>query len=192
MMKKLSLTLLMALFALAISAQIETLEPGFYAEENDSYVPLKPEFSVAVNAIPDLNDSGFTDSEIACNVFQFKGKTSINSSSTGSFIFVGHPKRKSISQTRRKYNVFTRDMNPDNMLLVPLDVVKKRREYDARRATLQKGHAIWPSVDFEWEQLGKNTFRITTDLPDGEYAFVFRFKKNTSFNFNAAYTFSLK
>ena len=92
---------------------------------------------------------------------------------------------------------FSDAQSPNDFVLVKLNtnIKKKERWIKTGSMSLAGGYSFQIKkklyIDFEWEELGNNTFKIKTNLEPDNYAFVFigtsAFSNNAIFSFTVEY-----
>lgn len=173
-------------------AQMNGLAPGIYAVTDTVSTPLK--YSCGGAYVEIAGVESVIRYEIVHEIFHYAGITSgVNASDT--FLFVTDHSRKEIVKTMKEYDVFIRNMSPEDMVLFPLSVnsSKKRREYDASPTMRGFSGEENAAIDFEWKEISDNVYEITVHgLPAGEYAFAFRYSRFYPFDFTAIYGFTIK
>lgn len=175
---------------------VTALEPGLYAVVGDELARMSPEIGTISHSSKgffDDDSAGNTDFDIIRQVYRYKGMSSINGILPGKFIMVRDPKRKSMTQTLKKFEPFHKAQTPDNLLLIDFGFWRKGREFNGERHTREGMNITFDHHDFTWKQLSADAFEIdATGLPAGEYAFIFRFTEMTSFYFAAGFTFRVE
>ncbi|MBQ0024917.1 MAG: hypothetical protein KBT00_04245 [Bacteroidales bacterium] len=175
-----------ALSIASASAQSDPREPGLYAVNGEESVPM-----TTVSAAKHSTSIGFGGVEIQKNKLEYKGVTS-GTKATGKFVLVCDMEKKAIKQTFKKYDVFVQSMTPDNIIIIPLTVEKKKRVYDVGTSLNGINTERKERVDFTWEQISDNSYQIEAEMEPGEYAIVFRFARLDTFNFNTVFDFTVE
>lgn len=171
------------LFATASFAQGEKLAPGIYAIVDSTVTHLSYTPGVAANS--GLNVIGV---ELGNTKFTYKGESS-EVKATGKFVMVIDPEKKGIRKTPKVYDPFIKSMTPELIMIVPLEVVKKKRVYDEGTSVQGINTKKKTRVEFQWELIDENTWEITADLQPGEYAVVFKPAKLGAYDFCSIYGF---
>lgn len=178
--------LVLALCSVLAVAQNDTLEPGLYAINNGEPVVMS-----AINGANSKTSAGILGVEIEKKEIEFKGVTS-PIKTDGEFIMVCNMNKKNITRTIKKYDLFVQSMTPDNMLIVPLQVVKnKKRVYYAGKSVNGINTTVKEFYDFTWERITDNSFSIRCNLEPGEYGIVFREAKHGPYNYDTIFDFTV-
>lgn len=187
-MKKIMLLLAALTLGSAAMAQNDERAPGIYNVNGEVSTPLT--FQTGTHKQSNTSFAGIID--IGKEKVTYKGATSDTPFQTAEFALVIDLEKKNAVKTMKKYDVFIKSMTPANMILVPLFVDKGKRIYDKGRSFNGiKFNATRESIEFEWEQITDNSFRITTELIPGEYAFVFKYAKFGGYEFDVVYDFTI-
>lgn len=188
---------LIALFVLSASLTLswgqERPAPGIYAIIGEE--PFKMERQKGLGMSNSVDDESF----IFEKQFIYKGASS-SLEATGEFLLVCDPDVRNYLVTPFKYNIFTNNLSPKDLLIVPLEVKRNKRVYDCRKLhTTGKaldllGDVEWLCMDFTCEELEPFIWSIKAkDLPAGEYALVFRYMPQYwEFDFNNIFGFTVK
>lgn len=191
-MKKILLTLLFA----AVSAfGLKAQNPGLYAVEGDNLVPLQHEHAAVKyrNFLVDEDDVNLDiEIELVNKNFVFRKKESATKVSGKEFLLVCDPDKKAMTIILKKYFAFPCHQTPANMLLVALTPSKRTRIYSTSNAVVDGFDVTFESIPFEWEEVAPYQYRIITDLPAGEYGFIFRFEERTAYKIDHQFTFSVQ
>lgn len=177
---------LMALMTFSAAAQDgSALEPGLYNIVEGTPTLMSTQRGTQVST--DDNDM------LLLTKFNYAGVSS-GIISDGQFLMVCDPAKKNPLVTLNKYGIFTSKLTPEDMMIVPLTVEKKRRSYDCRKLkTVGLTKVEWIKMDFDFEEVSECTYRITADLPRGEYAAVFRYTLPVwNFDFNQVFPFTVR
>ena len=143
-LKLLSLCLLLVSGVLSAYAQNDTRSPGLYAVNGEE------SGRVGILGVVEFGNSAS----------RFKGETSDVKVSGNEFALVIDPDRKNVVRTLKKYEIFIKTMTPDNMLIVPLVVEDNWRIYDKGLNVNGFNTEFKELVDFTWERISDNSFRI--------------------------------
>jgi len=191
-LKFIAAALLMAVLPVSSFAQMDEHKPGLYSVSGEEYTPLPYSYNIAIGG-----GVGIGGVSVGHTVFKYKEETS-GVVSNGTFLLVIDPAKKSAIISKNKFEVFYKNMNPDNMLVLPLTVNLKnhRREYDCGTTVgvgnikvNTKNEIRYP---FEWEQISDNSFLIkVSNLTPGEYGFAFRISKLAQFEYNGILGFTI-
>lgn len=177
---------LVLLMCIPAIAQNDPREPGLYSVIGDDSTLL-----TTVRGGVDTKSTGFMGIEIEKKRIEYKGVTS-DTVSYGTFVMVCDMNKKNIVQTMNKYDLFVKSMTPDNIIIVPLQVFKdKKRIYDEGKSVQGINTQQHERVEFSWEQISDNSYRIVCNPEPGEYAIVFREAKLGAFNFNTVFDFTV-
>lgn len=175
--------LVFILFPLRIFAQSNELSPGIYTIVDGKSIPLTYTYGGS-NTRYDLY---FEGNELSPVYFRYRGETS-NVEASDTLIYVIDP------ASHHTYNPFNKWMNPNGMIVIPLNVnIKKAyREYNLGIGSDNINDDEMPREDFEWEKLDKTTFQITlANLNPGEYGIVFRKGKFGPFDYTRIHCFTI-
>lgn len=178
------LVALSCIFSLTLSAQTENLKSGLYAVLGENYVPLKYQ-STNASSLNTINSVSFTVKKTS-----YKGVSS-NFISDSTFVMVCDPKKRVVIQTSKNYDVFIKNITPDFMVILPLEVNNNKREFKkgTSRSNIDKGIGIVP---FDWKQIADYTYLITAHgLVPGEYGIFFKLTKLDGYNFDGIYGFTI-
>lgn len=187
-MKKIFAVAVLAIIStMSLFAQNEQREPGLYNVDGEMYTKL-------TYITGSTKTSGFslgTLLDIGKQKKSYKGATSDTQCKTQTFVMVIDQEKTAIKQTYKTFDVFVKSMSPENMILVPLEVAKKNREY--KEGTKINGFKTKDNktIGFEWERISDNAFAITTELPAGEYAFVFKMAQHGVYDFDNIFDFTI-
>lgn len=186
-MKKSSLALSALFISTIVSfAQIDGREPGLYYVNLEESVPLT--YQSGINKSSGTEMLGF---EISNKTIRFKGETSDTPVAQASFVLVCDLKKKSIVKTLKKYDVFVKNITPDNMILVKLDVGDGKRFYDTGVAINGININKKERPPFEWEQITDNSWQVTANLEPGEYGFIFKASRLSDYDFDSIFDFTV-
>lgn len=165
--------------------QKDKLEPGLYSVTGDGIKAMERQSAISVTSAPD------TDMLLE-QKFVYKGSEGINKAD-GNFLLVCDPGKKNPVVTLKKFNIFTKKLTPEDMMIIPLTPQKNKRIYDCRKLRARKGKIEWLKFDFTWEETSECTYSISADLAPGEYAIVFCYVMPVwNFDFNNAFTFTVE
>lgn len=187
-MKRAILSFFFTLFSISVFAQMDEREPGLYYVHGDESFKLTP--LLGWREAKESSLFGIIDiSEFNWKVY--KGATSDTFCLTGDFVLVIDPKRKAAVQTLSKYNVFVKDLTPDRLALVPLEVKEKERIWDINAN--ENVFKLIPknAISFEWKRISDNAFSIHADLKPGEYCFMVQYFKNMPYDINTILDFTI-
>lgn len=182
-MKRLFCTIAIVLAAAFCASAQDTLEPGIYALVDGSCTSLS--YANGITANSSTNVLGI---EIGKRKESYKGETS-GVRCSGTLVMVINPEKKIITKTLKKYDPFIKTMNPDLIMIVPLEVQKNKRVYDEGRSLMGINTEQKERVSFEWEQTDENTFEIRFQAAPGEYAVVFKPTKIGDYDLQSIYGF---
>lgn len=185
-------SLALALLPVKSFAQLDERKPGIYAVRGGESVQLPYGYGLY---------SGFGVGPASFLRYHYDGESS-GVAADSTFVLVVDPKKKVGSVTPKKFDCFTRNLTPEDIVFLPLDVNEERqcREYDpgvvigysAGPVTVAANAAIQERAGFEWEMISDNSFKITVHgLNPGEYGIAFRLSKLASFNYNAIFGFKV-
>lgn len=181
----LAAVLLSVLFHFNAYAQLDARPPGLYAVVDEMSIPLKyTRGTVSV-------ESEMLD--IASRIYVYDGETS-GVEVSDNFVLVLDPKRKMKNRMLTADDIFFKNMDPRNMLVLPLTVEREmcQRVYDGGFGALDPLADVDPKMEFDWEQISDNSYRITVHhLTPGEYGIVFRLSKLTLFNYSSLFPFTV-
>ena len=185
MKKSFFAAMFLALFSMNIFAQEIDLEPGLYIIKGDEYVPVSYVSGKSVRS-----STGIFGFELGKKQYEYKGNASENIY-TGQFLMVCDESRKNVKYAWGKYEPFVKSMTPDNMVIIPLEVAKKKRIY--YEGTLIEGINVSSHErdPFTWEQLSDNVYLITTELQPGEYGIALKPAKLGEYNFGVIFDFTV-
>jgi len=184
----------LAFFPIVSSAQSDEHAPGIYALVGEEYVPLNYVYG---SAAPSIMVAG-----VGREKYNYKGVSSgVNASDT--FILVIDLNKKSGVISPKRFDCFYKSMTPEDLIVLPLitNNKKDRREYDAGIVIAASSGSISGSINLgdndrasiEWEQITDNSFKIIVpNLEPGEYGFVFRISKMSSFLFSSLFGFTIQ
>lgn len=187
-MRKLFFIAMSLVMSLSVFAQKDSREPGLYYVDGETSTPLTVQKGMTASSgigILDIVDIGKKKTN-------YKGNTSDTHCQKAEFVMVIDLEKKSAVQTLKKFDPFYKEMNPDNMKLVQLVVEKKKRVYDEGRSINGIKTKANKSIEFLYEQISDNSWRITADLPAGEYAWIFKPAALTDFNRSAIFDFTIE
>lgn len=185
-MKKIFAILASAVLCMSLAfAQEDERIPGLYAVDGDLSTPL-----TVVNGSFSSSGFGIGVIEVSKRKILYSGATS-DTRCTGKFVLVCDMNKKAIVATFKKYDVFIKSMTPDNMIIIPLAVEKKKRVYDEGASLNGMNTQKRDRCNFSWQQISDNSYEITADLEPGEYAFVFKPAKLGEFEFNKVFDFTI-
>lgn len=187
-MKKFFLIALAMVGCLAANAQNDSREPGLYNVDGDNSTALT--FCLGMGSTSNTKIMGLVD--VGKSKKSFKGVTSDTPCKKAEFVLVIDPEKKAAVQTLKKYDPFIKTMTPELMILVPLEVDKKKRIYDEGKTI--NGFNVSgnkQSIEFEYEQISDNSWKITTELPAGEYAWAFKIAKFGGYELDKVFDFTI-
>lgn len=169
------------------SAQEDSLAPGLYA-----ICDGEPVLMSYISGMTSKSGVGVLGFEIGEDKIFFKGTTS-SIKTSGSFILVCDMSKKGITRTLKKYDVAVKSVTPDNILIIPLEVVKnKKRAYNGGKSINGINTTKRQFVDFTWEMISDNSYRIECDnIAPGEYGIAFRSAKLAPYDFDAIFDFTV-
>lgn len=185
MKKSIFAALFLALFSMNIFAQEKELKPGLYAVNGDEYLPISNTSGKSVNS-----GSSFFGFEIGKKQYEYKGTTSENPF-TGTFLMVCDPNKENVRFAWGKYEPFVKSMTPDNMLIIPLNVEKKKRVYVEGTTIMGINTTSYERDPFTWEKISDYAYLITTELQPGEYGIVFKAAELGNYEFTAIFDFTV-
>lgn len=172
------------IFAASAFAQEEKIAPGIYAVVDSTYTHL--------TYTPGVSHQGgvsILSVEVGHSQYTYKGASS-GVKAVDRFIMVVDPASRALIKTPKRYNPFFKDMNPNLIIIVPLDIQKGKRIYDEGASVQGFNTKKKDRIPFEWELVDENTFEIrTAPLSPGEYAFVFKPAKLGVYDFCSIYGF---
>ncbi|MBQ0060696.1 MAG: hypothetical protein KBT15_02830 [Bacteroidales bacterium] len=187
-MKKSILSILLTLFSISAFAQMDEREPGLYYVYGEESFKLTP--ILGYREAKESSLFGIIDiSEYNWKVY--KGPTSDTRCLSGDFVLVIDPKRKAAVQTLSKYNVFTKDLTPERVALVPLEVKEKERIWDINANENVFKLVPKNAIPFEWQRINDNAFSIHADLKPGEYCFMIQYFKRMPYDINTILDFTV-
>jgi len=184
----------LAFFPIVSSAQSDEHAPGIYTLVGEEYIPL--------TYIYGSEAPGVTVVGVGRQKYNYKGVSSeVNASDT--FILVIDPNKKTGVISAKKFDYFWKGMNPEDMLVLPLitNQKKNRREYDAGITIGVGSGSVSGGINLEnkeratieWEQITDNSFKIKVpNLEPGEYGFIFRIAKASSFMYESLFGFTIQ
>lgn len=185
-MKRFLLFLSAIFLAVSLFAQDDTLAPGIYSVNGDEYEKLP--FSVAGGGDSGVNVLGL---ELGKVQYFYKGAES-GVKSTGSFVMVIDPEKKVVKGSMKDYNPFIKDMTPENIIIIPLEVKKKKRVYSEGLTVMGFNTERKARMSFTWERISDNSFRIETEpLVPGEYGIVLKFSKVGKYYYEYLFGFTV-
>lgn len=186
-MKRYILSILALCLCTLASAQNDSRMPGLYYVDGENSVVLThiTGGTQTIGAVGSLV-------ELGQQVKSYKGTTSDTPCKKAEFVLVIDPEKKGATQTLKKYDPFIKSMSPELMLLLPLKVDKKNRIFDDDRTIAGLKTKKEDLVPFEYEKLTDNSWKITAQLPAGEYAWAFKIGKLGAFNLDAVFDFTME
>ena len=185
-MKKIMITLALALSCIAAIAQNDEHEPGIYAVCGDEYVPL-----TFTRGYTSTSATGILGMEVEKSKIMFKESTS-DTKAYGKFVLVCDMSKKAITKGIKKCDVFVKSMTPANMLIVPLQVFKdKKRSYFQGKSVNGINTTRREFFEFTWEMITDNSYEINCNLEPGEYGIVFRDAKLAPYDFTTIFDFTV-
>lgn len=179
------MTLVMSLSAFA---QKDRREPGLYYVDGETSTPLT--FLVGSTSTGGIGIMNIVD--IAKSKKNYKGNTSDTHCKKAEFVMVIDLEKKGFTQTLKKFDPFYKEMNPEDMRLILLVSEKKKRIYDEGKTLNGFKTKANKSIEFEYEKISDNSWKITADLPAGEYAWVFKPTTHASFDYNTILDFTIE
>lgn len=186
-MKKLFLMVLALGMILSASAQNDSRDPGIYYIDGETSTPL-----TSINATTQTSGTSFGIVDVSKQKQSYKGLTSDTPCKNAEFVVVINPEKKGATQTLKRYDPFIKSMTPENMVLVPLEIGKKDRVYDEGSTINGFKTNSRNSIAFEYEQITDNSWKITAELPAGEYAWAFKIAKLGGYNFQSVFDFTIE
>lgn len=185
-MKRIIATLAIVLASVSLFAQNDEHEPGIYAVNGEEYQALSLATGVMSN-----QGTNILGVEIGKTKISYKG-TESGVIAGNTFVLVINPEKKGITRTLKSYNPFVKSMTPANIIIVPLEIVKNKRVYDAGTKLEGFNTERKERIPFEWEQITDNSFQIETeDMIPGEYAVVFKPATLGEYDFTAVFCFTV-
>lgn len=187
-MKKFFLVALALGMSLVANAQNDSREPGLYNVDGDNSTALT--FCLGMGKTSNTKIMGLVD--VGKSKKSFKGETSDTPCKKGEFVLVINPEKKAAVQTLKKYDPFIKTMTPELMILFPLEVEKKKRIYDEGKTI--NGFNVSgnkQSIEFEYEQISDNSWKITAELPAGEYGWAFKIAKFGGYELDKIFDFTI-
>jgi len=197
-MKRFAIIAVLALFILPVKsfAQLDERTPGIYAVVGEQSTPLPYIYGTTSGG-----SVGIGIVSIGSTKINYKGVTSgVNAS--GTFVLVIDPNKKTGSATPKKFDMFVKNMTPEEVLIVPLttNAKKDRREFDSGLGIGIGAGPVGVGMNtenkerngFEWEMISDNSFKIkVSGLTPGEYGIVFRQGKIGSYMYNNLFGFTV-
>lgn len=161
-------------------------EPGLYTLVDGRYVALTVQRGIESQGTTTIYSVlSFERDKVAY------GGESSDTPASGEFVMVIDPKKRGISLTPKKYDVFIRSMTPELMAAIRLTPKGGKRIFEAGRYIngfpIEQGE----SVGFSWERLDEVTFLIHAPFEPGEYAFIFKPAKFGQWEMQAVYDFTI-
>ena len=185
-MKKLFIaSMMLAMSFTHVFAQNDSREPGLYIVNGEESTLMTTQTGSISSS-----STGLLGIDLGKTKYNFKGATS-GATSSGTFVMVINPEKKNVTMGLKKYDVFVSSVTPDNMIIVPLEVVKNKRVYEAGKSINGFNVSTKDSLPFEWEPLTDNSYTIKVDLTPGEYAIVFKATKHANFEFTRVFGFTV-
>ncbi len=174
-------------FTVNAYAQMDEREPGLYAIVGEESIPL-----TYSNGTTSVTSTGILGVELGKKKCTYKGPSS-GVVAADTFVLVIDPEKKSIVRNTKSYYPFIKTMTPNNMLVLPLSVVKDKRIYEEGKTIAGINVSVKDRMDFEWEQISDNSFEIhVQNLIPGEYGFIFRATKLAEFEYSAILGFTFQ
>lgn len=172
-------------FTAVSSAQDDTKpEPGIYAVVNGVKTLLPYTNGVTANTSTNIVGIG-----IGNRKYTYKGETA-GVQAKDTLIMVINPEQKNIKRTPKVYEPFIATMNPNSILIVPLEVKKGKRSFNEGLLVAGIQTEKKTFVSFDWELVDENTFQITAQgMKPGEYGVVFKPAKLGSYDLSAIFGF---
>ncbi len=167
----------------AVFAQDEKLAPGIYSIVDDIATHLT--YTPGMQSNTGFNVIGV---EIGNSKSSYKGETA-GVQVTDKIVMVIDPGKKAIIKTPKKYDPFIKSMTPDLIMIVPLEVNKNKRVYNAGTSVQGFNTKKHTRVEFEWQLIDENTFEITGNFEPGEYGIYFKPAKLGDYDWSSIYGF---
>lgn len=186
-MKKIILSALAStLLCLNLSAQNESLEYGMYAICDGAPVEMH-----AVKGIAHHSGVSVLGVDLGDTKYEYKGATS-KIQASGEFLMVCDSTVAVVYNAFKNFNPCGKTMTPDNIIIVPLEVVKnKNRIYDMGETINGFNTARKERVEFSWEQVEDRTYLISCDPEPGEYCIVFRLDRLGKYEYSRVFDFTI-
>lgn len=164
--------------------QLDPREPGLYAVNGEESTLLT------------FTDASQSSSGISIGIIslgkrqlEFKGATS-GTEAHGKFVLVINHEQKSATRVLKNYKPFIKTMNPDDLMIIPLTVEKKKRVLDEGLFVNGFGTKLIHGVPFSWVQIADNAFEIEVpNLIPGEYGVALKFAELDTFDIKTLYGF---
>lgn len=174
-------------FTVNAYAQMDEREPGLYAIVGEESIPL-----TYSNGTTSVTSTGILGVELGKKKCTYKGSSS-GVIAADTFVLVIDPEKKSIVRNTKSYYPFIKTMTPNNMLVLPLSVVKDKRIYEEGKTIAGINVSVKDRMDFDWEQISDNSYEIhVQNLIPGEYGFIFRATKLAEFEYSAILGFTFQ
>lgn len=172
-------------FSAVSSAQDDTkLEPGIYAVIDGVKTPL-----LYTNGVTANTSTNIVGIELGKRKYSYKGETA-GVQAKDTLIMVINPEQKNIKRTPKKYEPFIATMDPNSIIIVPLEVKKGKRSFDEGLLVAGIQTEKKNFVPFEWELVDEITFQITAPgMKPGEYGVVFKPAKLGNYDLSAIFGF---
>lgn len=175
-----------ALLCLNLSAQNESLEHGLYAICDGTPVEMQ-----AIGGITHTSSKSILGIELGNKKYEYKGATS-KIQASGEFLMVCDSTKAFVVKPGKSYNPCVKSITPDNIIIVPLEVVKnKSRVYEAGKSINGFNTTQKERVDFSWEQVEDRTYHIICDPEPGEYCIAFRLTTLGEYDFTRVFDFTI-
>lgn len=173
-------------FNINANAQLDERKSGIYAIVDGKSVPLTYSSGIQHNA-----STGILGVELGKKKCTFRKPTS-GTMASDTFVLVIDPEKKAVVRNITVYDPFIKSITPDDMLVLPLTVIKNKRVYEEGKTIAGINVSVKDRMEFEWEPISDNSFEIRVlNLTKGEYGFVFRPAKLGEFDYSAIFGFTI-